>query len=456
MAKPAVSPQPSGVAGGSLAVADGFARRRLQVRHWPHLAAPPMLRLERTAESYPEYQERPSPRDRGEHVGLDELISAAEAVNLRGRGGAGFPFATKLKAVAEAAAAAGRVYVVANGEEGEPGSAKDRYLLATRPHLVLDGLLLAARALNAERAVVYLSEPVLADVVAAALAQHSPGTAVEIFLAPGGYVSGEETAVVRAISGGPAKPTSKPPRPYQRGIGDQPTLVSNVETFAHLARAVRLGPARIRDDGLPSAPGTTVITVTPDAGNAVLLEVPFGVTIREILQHAGYPAPRALLTGGYFGGFLPRRHWDLPIGHTIMRQAGVTLGCAALLPVMRSCEVRVAADLLAYFDRENAHQCGACFNGTKAMAASLARLSEDQARENDVPDLVRWSTSLAGRGACGTLDGAAAVVRALVQESAALVERHAQRACPECASDPHDLTSTRFRLSWRDLFQEYR
>jgi len=438
---------------GSLGVTDRSGRRGLQVRRWPHLAAPPILRLERSAESYAEYQAR-TPADRYYDPSLDGLIAAAEAIDLRGRGGAGFPFAAKLRAVAEAAAAAGRVHVVANGDEGEPASAKDRYLLATRPHLVLDGLLLAAFALHAERVVLYLSEPALVDIAAAALAQRSPSVDVEIFLASGGYVSGEETAVVRAISGGPAKPTSKPPSPYQRGIHAQPTLVSNVETLAHLARAVRLGPDQIREDGLPSAPGTTLVTVTPDAGDAVLLEVPFGVSMRDVLQYAGFQASRALLTGGYFGGFLPDRLWTIPVGHALMREAGVTLGCASFLPVMRSCVVRVAADLLAYFDRENAHQCGACFNGTKAMAAALARLSSGQAQERDLPDLARWSISLAGRGACGTLDGAAAVVRTLMQESQSLVELHARRKCPECADDPNDLTSTRFRLSGRDIFQE--
>jgi NADH:ubiquinone oxidoreductase subunit F (NADH-binding) len=449
------SRRPLAQVAGSPAATDGVAGRALQVRHWPHLAAPPMLRLERSVEGFAEYQAR-TPADRQGYPDLNDLIATAEAIDLRGRGGAGFPFATKLRAVADAAAAAGRVHVVANGDEGEPASAKDRYLLATRPHVVLDGLLLVARALHAERVVLYLSEPALVDVAVAALAQRNSSVDVEIFLAPGGYVSGEETAVVRALSGGPAKPTSKPPRPYQRGIDAQPTLVSNVETLAHLARAVRLGPVRIREDGLRSAPGTTLVTVTPDAGDAVLLEMPFGVPVREVLRYAGYPAPRALLMGGYFGGFLPRRLWTVPIGHALMREAGVTLGCASFLPVMRSCAVRVAADLLAYFDRENAYQCGACFNGTKAMAAALARLSAGQAQERDVPDLARWSISLVGRGACGTLDGAAAVVRTLVQESRSSVEWHARRTCPECADDPHDLTSTRFRLSGWDIFQECR
>lgn len=430
-------------------------RRALRVRHWPHLAAPPMLRLTRSAESYAEYQAR-TPAGRHDDPGVNDLIAAAEAIDLRGRGGAGFPFATKLRAVADAAAAVGRVHVVANGEEGEPASAKDRYLLATRPHLVLDGLLLVARALHAERVVLYLSEPALADVAAAALAQRGSGEDVEIFLVPGGYVSGEETAVVRALSGGPAKPTSKPPRPHERGINAQPTLVSNVETLAHLARAVRLGADRIREDGTRSAPGTTLLTVTPDAGDAVLLEVPFGVPVHDVLRCAGFPAPRALLTGGYFGGFLPRQLWTISIGHALMREAGVTLGCASFLPVMRSCTVRVAADLLAYFDQENAHQCGACFNGTKAMADALARLSTGQARERDVPDLARWSISLVGRGACGTLDAAAAVVRTLMRDSESLIERHARGQCPECADDTHDITSTRFRLSGRDIFQECR
>jgi NADH:ubiquinone oxidoreductase subunit F (NADH-binding) len=429
------------------------SRRRVNVATWPTIRAPRLLETRTTVETLSEYRGRlPHPLRRS--VGFEELITSAEAVNIRGRGGAGFPLAVKLRAVAEQARVSGSAHVVANGEEGEPASCKDRFLLATRPHLVLDGLLLAAEALQAQRVVLYVSEPRLADIARAAIAELDTAIDIEVFLAPPGYVSGEETSVARALNGGPAKPTDKPPRPFQSGVGGQPTLISNVETLAHLARAVRLGAERVAADGAQGTPGTTLVTVTPDVGDAHLLEVPFGTPVREVLHHVGISHPRALLAGGFFGGFLPRSSWSVPIGHQLMRDAGTALGCGALLPLVQSCPVSVAADLLAYFDRENAHQCGACFNGTAAMARALARLCDGEAEDNDVAGLKRWGTSLAGRGACGTLDGAAGIVAGLISGFDGLVHEHVSRTCTACRSDPYDRTETRFRISWRDLFEE--
>ncbi|MGW4822795.1 NADH-ubiquinone oxidoreductase-F iron-sulfur binding region domain-containing protein [Streptomyces sp. NPDC004227] len=427
--------------------------RQVTIAQWPGIRAPRLLRAGTETETLAGYHATlPGPvRAR---MSLEELAAAAEAIDLRGRGGAGFPFARKLRAVAEHAETGGPANVVANGEEGEPASAKDRFLLATRPHLVLDGLLLTADALGAARAVLYVSEPRLAGIAAAALAENGHAGRVEVFLAPAGYVSGEETSVTRALNGGPAKPVDKPPRPYQSGVDGRPTLVSNVETFAHLARAVRLGPNLIAWDGAPGSPGTTLVTVTPDVGGATLLEVPFGTPMRDVLGHAGVGAPRALLSGGFFGGFVPQESWAAPIGHRLMREARLSLGCAALLPLTESCPVATAADLLAYFDRENAHQCGACFNGTAAMARAVARLRDGEAADKDVEALARWSTSLVGRGACGTLDGAAGIVAGLLGVYGTLVREHLAGVCPLCAGDPHDPAETRFRITWGDLFEE--
>lgn len=165
-------------------------------------------------------------------TGPDELLHRLAASGLRGRGGAGFPAAVKLRAVRERG---GVPVVVANGEEGEPGSVKDRWLLRARPHLVLDGLVRAASVTGAVRGYVYLSDPEAGARVRRALAEREPHLPIEVVETAHTYVAGEESAVVRRIDGGPALPTAKPPRPFERGVGGAPTLVSNVETLARIA-----------------------------------------------------------------------------------------------------------------------------------------------------------------------------------------------------------------------------
>jgi len=171
-------------------------------------------------------------------TGVDALLREVESGGLLGRGGAGFPLAVKVRAVRDNGRGAAGTVVVANGEEGEPASIKDRWLLRNRPHLVLDGLRLAAAMVAADHAYVYVSDLDSARSVETAVAELDPsafgGITVELCNVAPGYIAGEETAVARAINGGPVKPTDKPPRPFQIGVGGLPTLVSNVETLANL------------------------------------------------------------------------------------------------------------------------------------------------------------------------------------------------------------------------------
>jgi NADH:ubiquinone oxidoreductase subunit F (NADH-binding) len=419
---------------------------------WAGIRAPRLLLAEQGRETRAFHQASTSMTE-GYRLDGAELASVAEAADIRGRGGAGFPLAIKLRAVMDATAGQDAVaHVVANGEEGEPASAKDRYLLATRPHLVLDGLLMVANALKARTAHVYLSDEDVVPIVQSAVREIASPVPIEIFQAPRGYVSGEETAVVRALSGGPAKPTAKPPRPFTSGVDGRPTLVSNVETLAHLARTVRLGLDTVALDGVAGSPGTTMLTIVPDIGTPHLVEVPFGVTLRQVFEEIGaFPAGRSVpaLAGGFFGGFLPEGALDVPLSHDALRAAGSGLGCGSFLILRHSCPVSAAADVLAYFDRENSRQCGACFNGTAAMHAALCRLTAGEASADDVDNLRRWGTTLPGRGACGTLDGAARVALSLLEQHPALVEGHLTHRCVRCQEDAFDRSDTRFRVRWR-------
>ncbi|BBZ47760.1 NADH-ubiquinone oxidoreductase-F iron-sulfur binding region domain-containing protein [Mycobacterium parmense] len=366
------------------------------------------------------------------------LLSEVESSGLVGRGGAAFPLAVKLRTVRDNGRAAGGAVVVANGEEGEPASVKDRWLLRNRPHVVLDGLRLAAAIVGARRACVYVSDTESAHSVDTALGELDPdtlGVAVRMVTVQPGYVAGEETAAVRAINGGPAKPTDKPPRPFEVGVGDRPTLVSNVETLANLPYLQCHGAAAFRSKGTSLSPGTFLATITGAGRPPVLYELPHGLPFAELLALHGVSADqvRGALMGGYFAGLLNRSVLETSLDHETMRRHGTGLGCGAISVITDDCPVAVAASVLAYFDRENAGQCGSCFNGTAAMAAAAGALRDGAATAEDVDRLRRWSVLLRGRGACATLDAATNVAASLLAQFPGEVATHLDATCPDCA-----------------------
>ncbi|MBY6687804.1 hypothetical protein HQ305_21280 [Rhodococcus sp. BP-149] len=364
------------------------------------------------------------------------FLADVSAAGVRGRGGATFPAAVKLSTVR---AATGGSVVVANGEEGEPSSVKDRWLMRHRPHLVLDGLRLAAQVVGTTSAVVYLSDDLAARRIESALTELSNDTVfdlqVRIVKVSPTYVAGEETAAVRAINGGPALPTDKPPRPFEAGVDGVPTLINNVETLAHLALVHRLGVDGYRSVGTESSTGTFLMTLTTAAG-AALYEVPFGVTLRDVLTWSGTDTDTVtgFLVGGYFAGVIGPHALDLPLDYDAYAAAGAGLGCGAMVVLDTDmCPVATSAAVMTYFSRENAAQCGSCFNGTSAMANVLESLRDAVADEAEVDRLKYWSTFLRGRGACGTLDGATNVAASLLREFPDVVDAHLRGACVRCA-----------------------
>lgn len=369
----------------------------------------------------------------------DELLGEVERSGLLGRGGAAFPMAVKLRSVRDNAVRsnAGAV-VVANGEEGEPASIKDRWLVRNRPHLVLDGLRLAAAIVQADRAYVYVSDPESARSVETALSELDAdalgGIAVTVWVVAPGYIAGEETAAVRALNGGPVKPTDKPPRPFQSGVDGRPTLVSNVETLASLPYIQQHGSAAFRAHGTQRSPGTLLVTITGADRPPGLYEVPHGLPITELLALHGVSSDqvRGALMGGYFAGLLNRDVLDVTVDHETFQRLGSGLGCAAITVLTDDCPVAVAASVLAYFDRENAGQCGSCFNGTAAMAAVAGALRDGVATDEDLTRLRRWSVVLRGRGACATLDAATNIAASLLDQFPHAVQRHLDNACQTC------------------------
>lgn len=361
-----------------------------------------------------------------------ELLELVEASGLRGRGGASFPTARKMRAVR---AGDGPPVVVANGEEGEPTSVKDRWLLRHRPHLVLDGARYAAAAVGADLVHVYLADPDAERSVAAALDEVGPlGVDVRVVRVAPTYVAGEETAAVQAINGGPALPTDKPPRPYESGVGGRPTLVSNVETLANLPVLARLGATAFRSAGTDRAPGTFLLTLGGSSSVPGLHELPLGVPLGVALAALGdTEQPTGFLMGGYFGGLIGPQALEVPLDYDALVAAGSGLGCGAVTVLgPDDCPVDTAERVMAYFALENAGQCGSCFNGTAAMSAVLSALVGGFAEDGDIERLRRWSVGLRRRGACGTLDGAAQLAASLLREFPDAIRTHLAGACRHC------------------------
>ncbi|GAB7110965.1 NADH-ubiquinone oxidoreductase-F iron-sulfur binding region domain-containing protein [Streptomyces phaeofaciens JCM 4814] len=355
----------------------------------------------------------------------DALLERIDAVGLRGRGGAGFPAALKLRAVRDAP---GTPVVVANGEEGEPGSVKDRWLLRHRPHLVLDGLRLAAAMTGAGRGCVYLSDARAERAVLRALAERPAGPPVDVVRTLHSYVAGEESAAVRRIDGGPALPTAKPPRPFERGVGGAPTLVANVETLARIA-LLHTWP-----EAAPGIADAHLVTLSGSGGRPALAEVAAGTRLDDLAGSCGHEKAEAVLLGGLFGGLYGTGWADLPLDQDGLRTAGGALGCGALYFLRpEDCPVAVATEATAYLAAQSARQCGVCVSGTGALAGALAAVVRGTAEPGTPDKLRRWSRQLPGRGACGLLDAAARIAASLLTHFPDRVDAHRYPGCPGCA-----------------------
>ena len=350
----------------------------------------------------------------------ERLTDIVERSGLTGRGGAGFPTARKLEAVRKRR---GTAVVVVNGMEGEPASGKDSHLLAFAPHLVLDGASLAAAAVgaNAVRVVVRRDRIGAARSLGRAIAERRTAgldhVEPRMYHGPPRYVGGEESALVHWLNGGPMRPVTVPPRPFERGVDGRPTLVLNVETLAHLALISRFGDAWFRTVGRPDAPGTALLTVSGSVASGGVTEVALGSSLQAAVAASRPSAqPEALLAGGYFGGWIP---WTscghLAIAPADLRAAGAGLGAGILVVVpIGACVLAETARIVGYLARESARQCGPCLHGVAAVAGDLARLCTGDA-DGRVTDRLRSRIDVIdGRGSCALPDGVRRLVASLL------------------------------------------
>jgi NADH:ubiquinone oxidoreductase subunit F (NADH-binding) len=364
----------------------------------------------------------------------EDLLTAVERSGLRGRGGAGFPTARKLRAVS--AARRGAVVVV-NGAEGEPASGKDKLLLGAAPHLVLDGALLAAAAVGAGEVVVCVDHTATAARAAVVRAveerrRAEPGPPVRVVTVAARYVAGEETALVHWLNGGPAIPTRTRPRVFERGVGGRATLVDNVETLAHLAQILRFGPDWFRQLGTEDEPGSALVTLSGAVARPGVYEIPIGARLADVVGAAGAPAgSAAVLVGGYFGAWLDAGGaGQARLSAAELAPLGASLGCGALVVLPEgACGLRETARVLAWLAGQTAGQCGPCVQGLAAIATATAELHAGRGGAAGLDRLRRWAGQVEGRGACRMPDGAVRFLRSALHVFAGEVARHLRHGC---------------------------
>jgi NADH-quinone oxidoreductase subunit F len=367
------------------------------------------------------------------------IVDELDRAGLRGRGGAGFPTARKWRGVQETAATAGgRLTLVANAAEGEPGTYKDRVLIEQQPYAFLEGVCIALHASGAERAYIGIKEKFTTPVarLRAALGElRDAGWAhaerIEIVTGPDAYLFGEETGMLEVIEG--KLPMPRLVRPYEQGLHatttvPNPTIVNNVETLTHVAAILANGAGWFRQAGTESSPGTMVFTVVGDVAQPGVYELPLGTPLRALLVDiAGATDVKAVYSGVSNAVILPH-HLDTPLGFDEMAAVGIGMGSGGFVVYDRSRNiVDVLATLIRFLAVESCGQCNACKLGNTAMDELLAKVQRGEGAQTDLEALLRRSHTVTDQNRCYLPVGSqllvGSTVQAFVDEFVATVER---------------------------------
>ena len=351
-----------------------------------------------------------------------EVVQEVVKSGLRGRGGAGYPTGLKWSTVAKAGGA--QKYVICNADEGDPGAFMDRSVLESDPHRVIEGMLIAAYAVGASEGYIYVrAEYPLAikrlrtairqaeriGVLGASICGTRFSFRIEIRLGAGAFVCGEETALIASVEGKRGTPRPRPPYPAQVGLFGEPTLINNVETFANVPPIIRNGGEWYAKIGTEKSKGTKVFALAGRVMNTGLVEVPMGITLREIVFEIGGGIPdgrafKAVQTGGPSGGCLPSQYLDMPVDYESLAKAGSIMGSGGMIVMDdSSCMVDVAKYFMDFCMTESCGKCVPCRVGTYQMNELLGKITARTAEAADVAmleelcDLLR-NTSLCGLG----------------------------------------------------------
>lgn len=379
-----------------------------------------------------------------------QICDNLEKSGLRGRGGAGFPTGTKWRFVNKTPGS--KKYVICNADESEPGTFKDRLILEGDPHSIVEALTIAAYAVGADEGYVYirgeytLAQQRLHRAIEQArekglLGKNIFGTdfnfELHVHSGAGAYICGEETALIESIEGKRGEPRARPPYPTTNGLWGKPTLVNNVETLANVAPILRNGPEWYRKFGTPSSPGTKVYTILGNVNTTGLIEVPMGITLREVIAiyAKGMKNNRTFKlaqTGGSSGSIIPASLQDSPMDFDSFAKAGVALGSGALLICDEdTCVVDLARNLLNFFRKESCGKCTPCRVGNQRAYEILTNISEGTGSLHDLIDLMDLSNNLYQLSNCGLGQTAGAPIRDILTYFRAEVEAHIRlKVCP--------------------------
>ena len=392
-----------------------------------------------------------------------EVVQEVVKSGLRGRGGAGYPTGLKWSTVSKAGGP--QKYVICNADEGDPGAFMDRSVLESDPHRVIEGMLIAAYAVGASEGYIYVRAeyPLAIKRLRTAIRQAERagllGTSIcgtrfsfrlDLRLGAGAFVCGEETALIASVEGKRGTPRPRPPYPAQEGLFGEPTLINNVETFANIPTIIRNGGEWYSKIGTEKSKGTKVFALAGRVMNTGLVEVPMGITLREIVFDIGGGIPdsrqfKAVQTGGPSGGCLPAEFLDMPVDYESLAKAGSIMGSGGMIVMDEtSCMVDVAKYFMDFCMTESCGKCVPCRVGTYQMNELLQRICDRHATEKDkallekLCDLLR-NTSLCGLGQSAP-NPVVSTLRYFADEYRAHIEEH---RCPAgvCGSHEHEVVA---------------
>jgi bidirectional [NiFe] hydrogenase diaphorase subunit len=349
-----------------------------------------------------------------------EIIDQVVRSGLRGRGGAGYPTGLKWSTVAKTGEQ--EKYVICNADEGDPGAFMDRAVLESDPHRVLEGMAIAAYAVGAQRGYLYVRAeyPLAVKHLKTAIKQAERfgllgnnicGTRfsfhVDIRLGAGAFVCGEETALIASVEGKRGTPRPRPPYPAESGLWGCPTLINNVETFANIAPIIRNGAEWLAAIGTEKSKGTKVFALAGRVNNTGLIEVPMGITLREIIHEIGGGIPdgkqcKAVQTGGPSGGCIPAEHFDSPVDYESLKRVGSMMGSGGMIVMDEtSCMVDVAKYFMEFCMTESCGKCIPCRAGTQQMHAVLEKITAGEATPADLARLEELCELVLNTSLCG-------------------------------------------------------
>lgn len=380
----------------------------------------------------------------------DEVCDGVVASGLRGRGGGGYPTGLKWQLVRKGSGA--RKFVVANGDEGDPGAYMDRSLMESDPHRVLEGIAIAGYAIGAEQGYIYVrgEYPVAAQrlqkaikdaermgLLGSRVLDSSFSFRIDIRIGAGAFVCGEETALLASIMGRRGQPRPRPPYPAQAGLWGCPTLINNVETFGNIAAIFTMGPAAFSAIGNGKSRGTKVFALCGEVVNNGLIEVPMGMPLREIVYEiggglAGGVAFKAAQTGGPSGGCIPAEKLDTPVDYENLQELGSIMGSGGLIVMgEKSCMVDVARFFMEFCLDESCGKCVPCRTGTVEIYRLLTRICNGSAGLRDLDNLEKLCRMVKDASLCGLGAAAPNPVLSTLQWFREEYEAHVQkRHCP--------------------------